>query len=287
MNSKIGNARIMEAIKKHKVTSLCASVTPLQFLVRELLHAGETLKSVTYVGSVGGTLPASIVEQMRRVFDLRHLGHAYGLTEAAGVVMVPPSRDKTVSSLGYPCAGVLIKVVDVDTRDPLPAGKCGEICIKIPTVMMGYLNNPEATKQVLDAEGWLLSGDCGYYDEEGCVYYVDRLKDMIKCRGCHVPISELEQLIGSMAEVREVAVVGTPSAEYQDAAVAFVVPEPPATGTADVALKIKEHVIAKAPFHMHLHGGVIFIDSLPRNDIGKVLKRELRKIASDKDTVKF
>ncbi|XP_037573980.1 uncharacterized protein LOC119456337 [Dermacentor silvarum] len=287
MNPKLGSAKVIEAIKKHKVTTLCATSTPLQLLLREALNAGETLKSVNYVGSIGGTLPNSAVENMRRVFDLRNLGHSYGLTEAAGVVTSPPHRDTTVSFLGYAQAGVLIKVVDVDTREPLPAGKWGEICVKIPSVMMGYLNKPEATKQVLDSEGWLLTGDCGYYDEEGCMYYVDRLKDTIKFRGSHVPSVELEHLIGSMAEVSEVAVVGVPSVEYQEATTAFVVPEPPATGSVDLALKIKEHVAEKTPIHVHLYGGVVFTDSLPRNGMGKVLKRELRKIAADKDTVKL
>ncbi|XP_065290310.1 uncharacterized protein [Dermacentor albipictus] len=284
MNPKVGSKKIMETVKKHKAASLCVSASHLQLLLREALNADETLKSVTYVCSVGSTMPDSAVENMRRVFDLRNLGHVYGLTEAAGVVTAPLSHDTTVSFLGYAHVGVLIKVVDVDTREPLPAGKSGEICVKIPS---GYLNKPEATKQVLDSEGWLSTGDCGYYDEEGCVYYVERLKDTIKFRGTHVPSVELEQLIGSMAEVREVAVVGTPSFEYQDATTAFVVPEPPATGSVDLALKIKDYVAAITPIHMHLYGGVVFTDSLPRNYMGKVLKRELRKIAADKDTVKL
>ncbi|XP_049525716.1 uncharacterized protein LOC125939667 isoform X1 [Dermacentor silvarum] len=284
---KHGSAKIIEAIKKHNVTMLCGSATPLQRLVREAFSAGEALKSVKCVGSIGGTLPESAVEQMRSVFDLRKLGHTYGLTEAAGIVLAPPFRDVTVAYLGYACPGVLIKVVDVVTREPLPAEKSGEICVKIPSVMMGYLNKPEVTKQVFDSEGWLLSGDCGYYDERGRLHYIDRLKDTIKCRGFHVPTPELEQLIGSMAEVSEVAVVGVPSAEYQDAPIAFIVPKPPAVGNAALALKIKQHVAAKTPSHMHLYGGVVFTDSLPRNEIGKVLKRELRKIAADKDTVKL
>lgn len=269
------------------MTSLLASATPLQRLVRDVVEAGETLKSVTFVGSVGGTLPASAVEQMKKVFDLRKLAHTYGLTEAAGVVMVPRVTELSVAYLGYACAGVLIKVVDVTTRKALPAGKGGEICVKIPSVMMGYLNKPEATAQVFDSEGWLLSGDIGYYDEEGRVHYIDRLKDTIKCLGFHVPTPELEQLISSMAEVSEVAVVGVPSAEYQDAPIAFVVLKHSVVGNATLALKIKQHVAATTPSHMHLYGGVVFTDSLPRNAIGKVLKKDLRNIAADKNTIKL
>ncbi|KAH8022709.1 hypothetical protein HPB51_001930 [Rhipicephalus microplus] len=270
-----------------QVTSLLASATPLQRLVRDVVEAGETLKSVSFVGSVGGTLPASVVEQMKNVFDLRKLAHTYGLTEAAGVVMVPRVTELSVAYLGYACAGVLIKVVDVTTRKALPAGKGGEICVKIPSVMMGYLNKPEATAQVFDSEGWLLSGDIGYYDEEGRVHYIDRLKDTIKCLGFHVPTPELEQLISSMAEVSEVAVVGVPSAEYQDAPIAFVVLKHSVVGNATLALKIKQHVAATTPSHMHLYGGVVFTDSLPRNAIGKVLKKDLRNIAADKNTIKL
>ncbi|KAL1481897.1 hypothetical protein MTO96_015213 [Rhipicephalus appendiculatus] len=227
---KLGNATIIEAIRKHNVTSLLASATPLQRLVRDVVSAGETLKSVNFVGSIGGTLPASAVEQMKNVFDLRKLAHTYGLTEAAGVVMVPQLSELTTAYLGYACSGVLIKVVDITTRKPLPAGK--------------------TTAQVLDSEGWLLSGDCGYYDEEGRVHYIDRLKDTIKCLGFHVPTPELEQLISSMAEVSEVAVVGVPSAEYQDAPIAFVVLNPSAVGNAALALKIKQHVAGELWFVM-------------------------------------
>lgn len=287
VNPRAGSPNIIETIKKHKVTVVLASAAPMQRLVGDASSAGETMKSVRATLTIGGTIPPPTVDSMRRVFDLCALCHAYGLTEAAGPVLIPPVRQFTTAFLGHACPGVLVKVVDIDTRDPLPAGKSGEICVHVPTVMMGYLNKPEATKQVLDSEGWLLSGDCGFYDEGGRVHYIDRLKDAIKCLGFHVPTAELEQLISSLDEVREAAVVGLPSSEFQDAPLAFVVPTTSSEGCAGLAHKIKQHVAAKTPAHMHLYGGVVFIDSLPRNPIGKVLKNQLRKQALDNEVAKL
>lgn len=287
VNPRAGSANIIETIKKHKVTTVLASAAPMQRLVADASSSGETMKCVRAALSIGGTMLPATLDTMRRVFDLRVLCHAYGLTEAAGPVLIPPVEHLTVAFLGYPCAGVRVKVVDIDTREALPAGKTGEICVHVPTVMMGYLNKPEATKEVLDSQGWLLSGDCGFYDEGGRVHYIDRLKDSIKCRGYHVPVAELEQLICSLDEVRDAAVVGVPNPEFQDAPLAFVVPLTPSEASADLAGKIKQYVAAKTPAHMHLYGGVVFTDTLPRNPMGKVLKNQLRKQALDNEVARL
>lgn len=287
VNPRAGSAKLIETIKKHQVTTVLASAAPMQRLVVDASSAGEAMKCVRTTLTIGGTLLPATVDCMRRVFELRALCHAYGLTEAAGPVLMPPVGQMTTAFLGFACPGVLVKVVDIDTREPLPAGKSGEICVHVPTVMMGYLNKPEATKEVIDSQGWLLSGDCGYYDEDGRVHYIDRLKDAIKCLGFHVPTAELEHLISSLDEVRDAAVVGVPSAQFQDAPVAFVVPVTPSEASAGLAHKIKQYVAEKTPSHMHLYGGVVFTDALPRNPMGKVLKNQLRKQALDNEDARL
>lgn len=282
-----GSQNLMEEIRRHNVTTVCASAMPMSALANDAYSKGEKLPTVRRTCSIGGTLLPSTVEKMRDVYQLITLTHIYGMTEAAGCVLVPPIDTLTLPFLGYAGPSVLIKVVDIDTKQALPEGKNGQICCKLPSVMMGFLNKPEETRKVLDSEGWLLSGDCGYYDAEGRVYYIDRLSDMIKCIGCHVPTAELEQVLVGVPEVHEAAVIGVPSAQYQDAPVAFIVTKAGATASASLAEKIKKHVAESCPKHMQLYGGVVFVEKFPKNDMGKVLKRELRKLALDTNTKKW
>ncbi|KAL1419788.1 hypothetical protein MTO96_004700 [Rhipicephalus appendiculatus] len=283
----IGSQKLMEEIRRHNVTTVCASASPMNALASDAYDMGEKMPTVRRTCSIGGMLPPTVVEKMRDVYQLVSLAHFYGLTEAAGCVLVPPIDALTVPFLGFACPDVLVKVMDVDTKEALPEGKSGQICFKIPSVMMGYLNKPEETRKALDSEGWFLSGDCGYYDTDGRVYYVDRLADMIKCIGFHVPTVELEQVLLNVPEVREAAVVGVPSAQYQEAPVAFVVTQPGTSGSSSLAEKIKKHVADSCPKHMQLYGGVVFVEDFPKNDLGKVLKRELRKLAMDSNTPKM
>ncbi|XP_077524649.1 uncharacterized protein LOC144136293 [Amblyomma americanum] len=281
---KSGSKKLMEEIRRHNVSIVCASASPMSNLANDAHSQGEKLPCVRRTCSIGGSLLPSTVEKMRDVFQLVSLAHVYGLTEAAGSVLVPPIDALAVPFLGFACPNVVVKVVDTETRAPLPEGKGGEICFKIPSVMMGYLNKPEQTRKVIDSEGWVSSGDCGYYDAEGRVFYIDRLVDTVKCIGYHVPTAELEELIVTMHEVREAAVVGIQNTAYQDSPVAFVVLKEGVTAGQPLAQRIKKHVAERSPKHMHLYGGVVFLESLPKNNLGKVLKKDLRKMAVDSKT---
>lgn len=287
LNPKCGSKHLMEEIRRQRVTTVAGSASALERLVVDAFRAGEKLPTVRRTCSIGGSLLPPSVDRMRSVFDLVTLAHIYGLTEAASGVIVPPIDTLSLDFLGYACPNVLVKIVDTTTREALPEGQNGEICVKLPTVMMGYLNDEEATRTILDHDGWLLTGDCGHYDKDGRLYFVDRLKDTIKCLGTHVPTAELEQRIKQVPEVAEVAVVGVPNPEYQDAPTAFIVLKQTATPSPTLALKIKNFVSERCPLHMRLYGGVVFIDSLPKNDMGKVLKRELRAKAMDPATTKL
>lgn len=286
-NPRSGSKNLIEEIRRHSVTSVCGTAAAVERLASDAYRVGEKMLCVHGTCSIGGSLLQSTVDKMRSVFDLVTLAHIYGLTEAASGVLVPPIDMLGLTFLGYACPNVLVKVVDINTKETLPEGQGGEICVKLPTVMMGYLNDEEATKKVLDHEGWLLTGDCGYYDKEGRVYFIDRIKDTIKCLGTHVPTAELEQHIKQVPEVCEVAVVGVPSPEYQDAPTAFVVLKENAMPSSTLARKIKQFVAERCPVHMRLYGGVAFVKSLPKNENGKVLKRELRAKAMDPDTPKL
>jgi long-chain acyl-CoA synthetase len=173
-------------------------------------------------------------------------------------------------SVGTALAGVEIKIVD-EKGDPLAPGDLGQIAIKGPNVMKGYFNRPEETAEVI-RDGWFLTGDIGKMDKDGYVYLVDRAKDMVNISGFKVWPREVEEALSKHDAVIEAAVIGIPDPLSGEAVKAFVVQKKEAQLTEKEVIDFcRDHIaIYKAPRHVE------FIDALPRNPSGKVLKRELR-----------
>ncbi|KAH9382449.1 hypothetical protein HPB48_004289 [Haemaphysalis longicornis] len=171
--------------------------------------------------------------------------------------------------------------LDVDTGKKAGPMQYGEMYFRIASVMKGYYKNPDLTSKFRDAEGWCRSGDVMYYDEDGRVYYVDRLKDIIICLDQQVSSCELESILQSHNTVADAAVVGVPDTRYGDAPAAFVVAKDRARPPNEIATELKHLVAGKTETFKHLYGGVVFIDRLPRNAHGKVLKNKLRHLYKD------
>ncbi|KAL9963217.1 hypothetical protein ACROYT_G032395, partial [Oculina patagonica] len=163
-------------------------------------------------------------------------------------------------------------VVDVTTGSVLGPLQDGEICIKAPTVMKGYLNNPEATARMIDSEGWAHTGDIGHYDEDGHFFIVDRLKELIKYNAYQVAPAELEALLISHLNIDDAAVIGVPDEKTGELPKAFVVPKGDITPEAVV-----DFVAERVAPHKKLRGGVEFIDKIPKSASGKILRKDLRK----------
>lgn len=147
-------------------------------------------------------------------------------------------RDDDDDSFENPGCGVLLpgflsKVVDLETQETLEAGQTGEICYMGENVMLGYWNNPEATKQTIDQDGWLHTGDIGYFDKNGILHVVDRVKELIKYKGYQVSPSEIETVLLSHPAVKDAAVAGKPDERNGEVPVAFVVKQPGAKITAE------------------------------------------------------
>ncbi|KAM7303556.1 putative acyl-CoA synthetase [Ixodes scapularis] len=138
------------------------------------------------------------------------------------------------------------------------------------------LHNPEATGKLYDSEGFLHSGDVGYYTEEGMFYVVDRMKEMIKCMDQQVAPAELEDLLLKHEDVKEVAVAGVPHSEYGEAARAFVVLSNGHSGSEALKTRLFKLVADQSAPHKHLHGGLEFVSSIPKSETGKNLRRALR-----------
>ena len=200
----------------------------------------------------------------------------YGLTETIGGGTNLPNEAHDPSwgklrSCGVPWPGALVRTVDGEGHPTAP-GEVGEIVIKAPFVMKGYWNRPEATEEAV-RDGWFHTGDAGYFDEEGFLYIHDRVKDMIVSGGENVYPAEVENAIFSHPDVADVAVIGIPSERWGEEVKAFVVKKP-GTDPApeDIIAFSRERIAAyKAP------KSVDFIDELPRNPSGKILRKDLRE----------
>ncbi|MCY7299322.1 MAG: AMP-binding protein, partial [Ilumatobacteraceae bacterium] len=198
------------------------------------------------------------------------LREGYGLTEASPVVTSSAGLTPKIGSVGKVLDGIQVRLVDENGDDAL-ADDSGEIWVKGPNVFKGYLNEPEATARVLTADGWLRTGDIAVVDDEGFLYLVDRAKDLIIVSGFNVYPAEVEEVLMEHPDVQEVGVVGVPHPHTGEAVKAFVVLRPGATAHEDTLISWCLDNLAryKCP------AKILFVDELPRNVSGKLLRRSL------------
>ncbi|RDX95255.1 4-coumarate--CoA ligase-like 9, partial [Mucuna pruriens] len=201
--------------------------------------------------------------------------YAYGLTEStAGVVRTFPEDANRTGTTGRLVAGMEAKIVNPNTGEAMLPGEQGELWVKGPSIMKGYAGDPEATSATL-VDGWLRTGDLCYFDREGFLYVVDRLKELIKYKGYQVAPAELEQLLLSHPEIKDAAVVPYPDEEAGQVPMAFVVRQPQSSLT---KAQIIDFVAKQVSPYKKIRR-VAFVDSIPKNAAGKTLRKELNKLA--------
>jgi long-chain acyl-CoA synthetase len=197
----------------------------------------------------------------------------YGLTEASPMVAInPPNLREFNGSVGLPVPSTAIKIVD-EHGQPLPVGEAGELCVKGPQVMQGYWHNDKETQQVLMPDGWLRTGDVAYMNDKGFIYIVDRKKDMIVVSGFKVYPNEVEHVLVNHPGVREAAVVGVPDEVTGEAVMAYVVLKDPTVTAADLIAFCHQTLTGYKIPHRYQ-----FVDSLPKSNVGKILRRELKPL---------
>jgi long-chain acyl-CoA synthetase len=228
------------------------------------------LSSVVFCLSAATKMPENLIHQIQETLNWRY-AEAWGLTEVSCVGATSPYRETRIGSCGRGMADAQMKVVDPVGRTLAP-GEQGELCVRGTCVTQGYLNKPEATRQVFDAEGWFHSGDIAYMDEEGYAYIVDRLKDMINVGGEKVFPSEVEDMMLGHPRIKDVVIIGIADDLKGEAPKAFVQIKEGEPATAE---EIRAFCKAKmAPYKVPV--AVEFIDEIPRSAAGKALRRLLR-----------
>jgi acyl-CoA synthetase (AMP-forming)/AMP-acid ligase II len=263
--------RVVDEIARSRVT--CVWTAPA--MVRAILDvpgvAERDLSSVRLIIAGGEKMPIPFIERIRRVFPSAWFADAYGLTETvSGDTFL--DRESTVSklgSVGRPCQYLELDIWDREGAS-MPPGERGEVVLRGPKVFKGYWRDPDATRSAF-AGGWFHTGDIGVKDDDGYLYIVDRLKDMIVSGGENIASSEIERVLYEHESVVEVAVVGRPDDRWGEVPVAFVVSSSAAT-TPDELIKHCRGQLAR----FKVPKLVVLVSELPRNPSGKVLKRELR-----------
>ena len=199
------------------------------------------------------------------------ISYGYGMTELSPLshLTYSSANSDQPDSAGYCLPNTVCKIVDADTKEELDAGENGEVCVRGPQVMKGYLGQPQATAEIIDGEGWLHTGDIGYADTDGALYIVDRLKELIKYKGRQVAPAELEAVLLSHPAIADAAVIPSPDAEAGEIPAAFVVLKEEVSER-----EIMDFVGERVAPHKRIRR-VEFVDQIPKSPAGKILRRVL------------
>uniref|UniRef100_A0A7N0UU74 4-coumarate--CoA ligase n=1 Tax=Kalanchoe fedtschenkoi TaxID=63787 RepID=A0A7N0UU74_KALFE len=266
---------MMRAVDEFKVTHLTVVPPVVVAMVKGDAAAGCDLSSLETLGVGAAPLGKDVVAAFKTKFPHVVLGQGYGLTESTGPVTraVGPEEGLYWGSAGRLVGSCEVKIIDIESGVALGPNQPGELWIKGPILMKGYLGDAEATAATLTPDGWLKTGDVCYVDEEGYFYVVDRLKELIKYKGYQVAPAELEQLLQSHPEISDAAVIPYPDEVAGEIPMAFVVRQPHSSIN---EAHVMEFVATQVSPYKKVRK-VAFVNSIPKSPAGKILRKTLRE----------
>lgn len=285
------------SIEKYRCTVTFLVPPLLVFLAKHPLVDRYDLSSLKLIlcgaAPISKELEQSVKDRLKTDLSIKQM---YGMTELTSVVLLQ-KEIKTPGSVGDLNENVHAKVIDENGR-AVGANQIGELCFKGTLVMMGYIGDTQATNAIIDEDGWLHTGDVGYYDNDLQFFIVDRIKELIKWKGYQVPpageqcsffsfpifsnfvpIVEIEAVLLSHPKIKDCGVVGKADELAGELPLAFVVKADPQLSETDVVKYVQDRVSPAK----RLHGGVIFVDEIPKTPSGKILRRELRRLLADRN----
>jgi fatty-acyl-CoA synthase len=267
--------KVLDFFEQSGITKLFMVPAAMQFVVRQPRARSVDFSRLKYMLYGASPIPAALLKECIEVFKCGFV-QMYGMTETTGTIVALPPEDhveglERMRSAGKALPGVELAILDVN-GSRLPPGEVGEIATRSGSNMAGYWNLPKATARTLGSDGWLRTGDAGYMDSDGYLYIHDRIKDMIISGGENIYPAEVESAICDHPDVAEVAVIGVPDERWGEAVKAIVVMKQGKEATAADIINFTRERIAgfKTP------KSVEFIEALPRNPSGKILRRHLR-----------
>uniref|UniRef100_A0A1U9WSG4 4-coumarate:coenzyme A ligase 2 n=1 Tax=[Ixeris] dentata var. albiflora TaxID=190261 RepID=A0A1U9WSG4_9ASTR len=268
---------LLELIQRYRVT-VAAVVPPMVLsLAKNPMVGSYDLSSIRVVLSGAAPLGKELEDGLRRRVPQAIFGQGYGMTEAGPVLSMSAAFAKQpLPTKSGSCGSVVrnaeLKVIDPDTHSSLGYNQPGEICIRGPQIMKGYLNDAQSTAATIDEHGWLHTGDIGYVDDDDEVFIVDRAKELIKFKGFQVPPAELEGLLVNHPCIADAAVVPQKDDAAGEVPIAFVVL---LTGKEITQEAVKDYIAKQVVFYKKLHK-VYFVSSIPKSPSGKILRKDLK-----------
>jgi len=269
-------AHCLEIIERERVSAMFCAPTLWITLLRHADFSTRDLRSLKKAYYGAAIMPVPILHELRARLPGLLAFNCYGQSEIAplATLLKPHELDARPASVGRPVLNVQTRVVDLNMND-MPPGEAGEIVHRSPHLMLGYWDKPKETAEVF-AGGWFHSGDVGYFDAEGYLYIVDRIKDVINTGGVQVASREVEDALFTHAAIAEVAVIAIPDPKWIEAVAAVVVLRENAQAS---EAELLDHVRPTLAAYK-LPKRIFFAESLPKNTAGKLLKRELRTLYS-------
>jgi long-chain acyl-CoA synthetase len=267
---------ILQIVQRERLQVMLLVPAMILFLVQAPQIRETDLSSLRLIVYGAAPIPADLLKQAMGIFPCG-FQQVYGLTETTGAITLLPPDDhdpedvKKLLSCGFAQHGVELRIVGDEGKN-MPVGQVGEIVVRSPQIMGGYWKLPDATKRAIQGD-WFFTGDAGYLDDRGYLYIYDRVKDMIVSGGENIYPAEVESALFGHPAVADVAVIGVPDERWGEAVKAVVVKKPGAElGPGELITWARERIAG-----YKLPKSVDFVEALPRNPTGKILKRELRK----------
>ncbi|KAA0055316.1 4-coumarate-CoA ligase [Cucumis melo var. makuwa] len=279
---------MLRAVEKFRVIYIPVSPPLVVAMAKSDLVAKYDLSSLQILGCGGAPLGKEVIDKFHQKLPSVEIAQGYGLTEstAGAARTMEPEEISNTKSVGRLSGSMEAKIVDPASGEALLPNHKGELWLRGPTIMKGYVGDDKATTETLDPDGWLKTGDLCYFDSDGFLYIVDRLKELIKYKAYQVPPAELEHLLQSNSEIIDAAVIPYPDEEAGEIPMAYVVRKP---GSNISEAQVIDFIAKQAMLHLSRNFQIVapykkirrvsFIDAIPKSPAGKILRRELAKHA--------
>ncbi|UMM41338.1 hypothetical protein L5515_017642 [Caenorhabditis briggsae] len=273
--SKQTNKLFMDTLANNQINVMHINPAIVHWMATEAIVDDYKLPHLRSVLCAGAPIDSNLANTMKSRLNLKDFRQSFGMTELGGICTMSPYQDEKIESVGNPLPGMLFKVVNWETKQLCPPRQPGQIIVLGPQVSPCYYKNPKATSELFDSTGFVKTGDAGFYDELGKIYVLDRIKDIIKCKGTLICPSEVELVLRAHPGIDDCAVVGRQDHVTGEVPAAFVVKNSghPLLASAEV----RQYVSGKIATFKELRGGVFFISEIPRSVCGKILRRNLRQ----------
>lgn len=273
--SKQTNKLFMDTLVNNHINVMHINPAIVHWMATEAIVDDYKTPHLRSVLCAGAPVDSNLANTMKSRLNLKDFRQSFGMTELGGICTMSPYQDDKIESVGNPLPGMLFKVVNWETKQLCLPRQPGQIIVLGPQVAPSYYKNPKATSELLDSTGFVRTGDAGFYDEVGRIYVLDRIKDIIKCKGTLICPSEVELVLRAHPGIDDCAVVGRQDHVTGEVPAAFVVKNAghPLLASAEV----RQYVSGKIATFKELRGGVFFISEIPRSVCGKILRRNLRQ----------